>query len=81
MNIKNITRTSLEVHFTPSNNNYYSAFAGYWFDIYKTEMKSGEESPLIIENLMPGMSYLVWLTEVDGKSLKSSDRIEITMPK
>lgn len=77
--IKNITKTSLEVHFTPKPDIYYMAFAGWWFDIYKTEMSNGKTSPLKIEGLMPSMTYLVWLTEADGKSLKDSDRIEVKM--
>jgi hypothetical protein len=81
LDIKNICKTSLEVHFTPKPNMYYMAFAGSWFDINKREMASGETSPLKIEGLMPGMTYLVWLTEADGKSLNDTDRIEITMPK
>lgn len=79
--IQNITKTSLEVFFTPKPDMYYMAFAGWWYDIYKREMSRGKESPLKIEGLMPGMTYLVWLTEADGKSLKDSDKIEVTMPK
>ena len=81
LHIENICKTSLEVHFTPKPDIHYMAFAGWWFDINKTEMSSGNTSPLKIEGLMPGMTYLVWLTEADGKSLKDTDRIEVTMPK